>query len=135
MIDSLFIPNIYCYIIYFFTAALLYIKAEVKNAFSRLNNYYAIIINKILRVPYPSDVYLHCEGPGIVSWQYRHHKLGKLSSTVANLETLNWDNVAYIGIRGFDKTDTGFYTCLSVDEDNVIEETVLVTDCKFYLIY
>ena len=92
-----------------------------------------IIINRVIRVPYSSNVRLYCEGSGMVAWQFKNTEIGQLLNTYSReiVSNIDEDNSAVVVINKFNRKQRGFYSCQSVDLPTRMEETVLVTCCKF----
>ena len=69
------------------------------------------------------------------SWQYSDTKLGNiLKTSTGNFESvINRDYEAIVTIKNFEQRSRGFYTCQSVEVTQIIEETILITDSKFYI--
>ena len=107
----------------------LYVKAEVEGYDG------IIIVNKILRVPYSSNVKIHCKGPGKLFWQYQSSKLDDVLKTVTTTLPSNSeeDNHAILTINQFDHANMGFYTCQNLDPTYKEKETMLITTCKSLL--
>ncbi len=108
----------------FFNAAVLYVKAHV-------NGQYVTIINKVLRVPYLSQVVLICKASGKVSWIYRQTKLKNHPQVILDSSRNSVGKI--LKITSFSKRVVGFDTCKNVYGIYELEESILITNCEWTL--
>lgn len=100
-----------------------------------MNGHHELIVNHILRVPYLSNIKLHCIGPGVLLWEHKYTKLDDLPVIPTNAVVFNVDknNTAVTTISKFDLKKVGFYTCRSFGKFKLVK-TVLVTSCKLIVL-
>jgi len=98
-----------------------------------VNGQHQTIINKVLRVPYFSNIEILCKGPEKLAWQYRNTLLPPSTMPSVN-HYLGFhrdkEQNAIITISNFNHDQMGFYSCSSLNPKNSKEETLLVISGK-----
>jgi len=108
---------------------MLYIEAKV-------DGFYRLIVNGILRIPLSSEVKLICGEFSGLTWEYKNTELEQFLSVFKRNLPVSMDQNTYFitSIDKFSRADIGFYSCFKKDFP-MLRRTVLITNSKLlYLI-
>ena len=110
-----------------------YVYTDRTNIEAIVNGELQTIINKVLRVPYFSNIDIYCQGPGILSWQYRSSVMPPTVMASATNYLASYhdkEHGAVITISNFNRDKMGFYSCSSWNSRKKENETILITSGK-----